>query len=238
MGQIEKAYYLRNLEFAVLLSLKGVSKLYGLKMNDISTAEASVVYNALFEMEKKRLITIENKKNIKIEQDLDKTLESIKNADRMLLYMNMKQEHYEQCVYMGEKAVFVSSYGIAGGINHIESREPAALPTEICERGFYIEGLLENINALGEGQTENAELEARADELFKINSFEFADGLCEGVSDCLRVYVTDKRQCIKQYLLMKDRLDDYFIVTDKDGSSVFMYSRQRVLDTLSRDFSI
>ncbi len=235
---MEKAYYLKDLELAVLLSLKGVNELYGLKMNGVSSADASFVYNTLFELEKRNLVIIEGERDIKIVPDLDKTLESIKNAGRMLLYANMRQEHYEQCVYMGERAVFVSSYGICGDINHVESIELASLPAEICERGFYIEGFLENINALSEGKIVNAELEALANELFRNSACSFEDKAYERVNDCLRMYSVGKRQCIKQYLLMKDRLEDYFIVTDDSGSNIFLYSGKKVLDILSEDFSI
>lgn len=237
MKQPDKAYYLKNLEFALLLSVKGVQRLYGFKMDDISTAEAPEVYEAIFGLGKKKLITIESKKDIKIEPALDEALDSIKNAERLLLYASIGSEHYGQCVYIGRKAVFVSSYGAEGGISHIEAKDIDALPQELCERGFYIEGLIDGMKAQDEPIDDEA-LEKKADILFAQADCAFDKKEWEGVSDCLRVCSVNDGRCIRQYLLLKGRLDDYFITTDETGSMVFEYSRYKVLDTLSRELLI
>ena len=61
------------------------------------------------------------------------------------------------------------------------------------------------------------------------------DGEWGDITDCLKLISVKSRQCIRQYLLIKDGLNDYFSLTDKEGSHIFMYSRKKVIDTLKID---
>lgn len=235
MIQNEKIYFLKNLELALLLSVKGMTKLYGIKMNGIHMIDKSSVYQTLFELEKKRLITLHDKK-IVICPKLDDMLDNVKNANEMVLYRNRATEYPDQCIYLGEKAVFISSYGRAQGMNRIESVSIGSLPEKIQEYGFRAEEMISDRSLFEEREIKDAELEKRARYLFGSENSQPGDNRWEGIANYLNVITLNGMKCVRQYLILNEIINDYFIRTDEQTSRIFAYSEEKVLDVLRADF--
>lgn len=234
MGQNDKAYYLKNLELSLLLSVKGMKELYGIKMDNIQSADQSLIYQTLFELEKKKLISV-NKENVMIYKELDEILEDINSAEKMLLYTNRFSEFPDQCIYLAGRAVAVSAYGAVRGMNRIESISLSYLPEKICKCGFYIEELISDQSLFEKNEIDNPELKAWADTLFAKEPISFSETEWGTITNCLKLFSLNNRKCIKQYLLVRDRLNDYFLVTDEQTSLIYSYSKKRVIDILEND---
>lgn len=237
MDQNEKAYYLKDLELALFLSLKGMKELYGFRMKHIQDPKPELIYQTIFELKKENLLYVQKsqsheKEQIMINPDLDQILDNIKNAEKILLYFNRQSEHPDRCIYLGDKAVLISASGMSGNMNLIENVAVDALPETVCECGFCIEELLNDKSIYQEEEIEDPKLQEKADALFDKDFGTLDKTEWGSVTDCLRLISVKSRKCIKQYLLIKERLNDYFTVTDKEGSHVFMYSKKKVMDTL------
>lgn len=234
MDQNDKAYYLKDLELALLLSVKGMKELFGIKMNHIQSPDPSQIAQALFELEKKKFISIQKEK-VMIDKELDQVLEIICNAGKMLLYINRFSEYSDQCIYLSDRAAAVSSYGTAGGMKRIECVSLTHLPEKICEYGFSLEEMISDRSLFQEAEIENGRLEAQAAALFAKGAVMLQDDEWGTITNCLKLFSIRNRKCMKQYLLVRDRLDDYFTVTDENTSYVYAYSRKKVMDTLKNE---
>lgn len=234
MIQNEKAYYLKNLELALLLSAKGMTELYGIKMDDVHMPDKNSVYQTLFELEKKKLITFHDHK-IVICPEVDEMLDDIRNAQEMLLYRNKTTEYPDQCIYLGKKAVFISAYGREQGMNRIESIFMNSLPEKIQECGFRLEEMISDGSLFEESEIENADLAEQAKHLFDQGINQPENDGCENISNCLKVISLNSKKCIRQYLIINEMFNDYFVRTDEQTSCVFAYSGEKVLRVLKAD---
>lgn len=240
MALNDKAYYLRDLELALLLSLKGVKELYGFRMTHIQNPEPALIYQTIFELKKENLLSFwkdqdHEKEQIVIDPELEQILDVIKNAEKMLLYFDRQSEHPDRCIYLGDMAVLISAYGRTGDMHRLESVTRSALPETVCECGFCIEELLNDKSIYEEAEIEYPKLQKKADTLFNKEFGTLDKEEWENVTDCLKLVSAKSRKCIRQYLLISDGLNDYFTATDKEGSHIFMYSRKKVVDMLRSD---
>ena len=240
MDQNDKAYYLKDLELALLLSLKGMKELYGFRMKHIQDPKPELIYQTIFELKKENLLYVQKsqsheKEQFAINPELDQILDNIKNAEKILLYFNRQSEHPDRCIYLGDKAVLISAYGISGNMNRIESVSVSELPETIYEYGFCIEELLNDKSIYKEEGIPHPTMREKADALFDKDFDTLDEKEWGSITDCLKLISVKSRKCIKQYLLIKDGLNDYFSVTDKEGSHIYIYSRKKVMDTLNSD---
>ena len=234
MDQSNKAYYLKNLELALLLSIKGMKSLYGFKMDNIGQSGQAVIYQTLFDLEKKDLIKVEANKDIRIFSELDQILENIKSAKRMLIHIGRFSEYPDQCIYLGDRAVFVSPYGTTGDMNRLESVVGDRLIEKIFESGFCLEEIVSDEGLFRREQIENPELEEKASLLFAKDFAALEDSEWGNIASSLKLLSLKSGKCKKQYLLIKDTLNDYFVVTD-EKTCIYPYSKKIIIETLKND---
>lgn len=236
MSQNDKTYYLKDLELALLLSIKGMKELYGIKMEHIKNPPKTLIYQTLFELEKKELIS-GNKGKVVIDKRLNQLLDSISNAEKILYYTNRLLKYPDQCIYLSDRAVAVSVYGTVGDMKRIESVSLSRLPEKLCEYGFQMEEVISDRSLFEEIEIENPKLAALAEMLFSrapaiINENEWGT-----ITNCMKLFSV-KNGCKKQYLIAKEGFNDYFIVTDEKMSFIRPYSKKTVIDTLKNDLQI
>lgn len=235
MVQEGKTYFLKNPEVAVLLSVKGMKELYGIRMENIRNPDRSVVYRTLFELEKNGLISLEEGR-IVVRPELELMLEDIRDAEVMLSYTSAASEYPDQCIYLGRQAVLVSSYGTAGKISRLEGIELGRLPERIYECGFCLEEMHGGLNP-GTGSVDaDTVLIGQAERLFGREYGTLRKEDWGIAASCLRMFSIRDRRCVRQYLLLKDRLWDYISVTDEDVTSLYDYSKEKLIEILTDDF--
>ncbi len=241
MNQQDKAYYLQNMELALLLSVKGMNVFYGFLMDTIKKPEQAAVYRALFDLEKKELISVDDNRKVTILPELDQLLEEMKAAKRLLLYTDRFSEFPDQCIYLGDGGgVFVSSYGTTGMVNRLEMVCREALADKICENGFCLKEMINDESLFTEKQIRVQELEEMAERFFLHDLIPFEE------ADWGKAVRRLKLVCLKnglksgenqkQYLLIRDRLNDYFAVTD-ETTCIYPYSGKLIMETLKKDLT-
>lgn len=235
MVQEGRAFFLKNPEVAVLLSVKGMERLYGIRMENIQNLDRSEVYRTLFELEKNRLVSLEDGR-IAVRPELELILEDIRDAEVMLSYASAASEYPDQCIYLGRQAVLVSVYGTAGEISRLEGVEIERLPERVYECGFCLEEIYGGLNPDMEPVDPDPILIEQVERLFgrEYGTLQKEDwGI---VVSCLRMLSIRDRRCVRQYLLLKDRLRDYISVTDEDATCLYDYSKEKLIKILADDF--
>ena len=206
----DKAYYLKSVELALLLSLKGVKELYGFRMEQADAPDTETVYRAVFALEQQRLITVDAAKRIVMAPDVDRLTDAIAGAEQMLLYTSRDPGRPQQ----------IPREELAG---------------ELWEQGFRIDELLSDECLYSAEELDLPEQAARAARLLDEADVRMEDAAWDGITDCLRLYRLRDRTCIRQYVLMRDTLRDYFAAADREGSRIYPYSRRIVVDTLQKE---
>lgn len=242
MERADEAYYLQDLELAVLLSLKGEKELYGFRMERIKEAGTAEVYRTLFDLGKKRLLILDEKDDghalqreaPRIAPELDRMLEVIRDARMMLWYRNGEQKHADRCIYLTDAAVMISGCSTGENLNRLSCVPLNRLPGEVMDGGFFLDELVSD-GSLFTGEEIEQETAAEAAERL-YDGAEKADGSAwEGVENSLRWILTQNGKCVRQYLLIRNGMDSYFVITDESGSRVYPYSKKQVIDTFEAD---
>lgn len=65
MDQNDKAYYLKDLELALFLALKGMKELYGFRMKNIQNPKLELIYQTIFELKKENLLSVQKSQSHK-----------------------------------------------------------------------------------------------------------------------------------------------------------------------------
>lgn len=231
----DKAYYLKSVELALLLSLKGVKELYGFRMEQADAPDTETVYRAVFALEQQRLITVDAAKRIVMAPDVDRLTDAIAGAEQMLLYTSRDPGRPQQCIYVGSGAVMVTPGGTHNDMHRIRQIPREELAGELWEQGFRIDELLSDECLYSAEELDLPEQAARAAHLLDEADVRMEDAAWDGITDCLRLYRLRDRTCIRQYVLMRDTLRDYFAAADREGSRIYPYSRRIVVDTLQKE---
>lgn len=229
----DRAYYLRNMELAVLLSVKGVDRLYGMWMEDIRDSDQALVYRTLFELEKKKIISVCGN-HLTIHPIISGMLEDMGNAGKALLHFGGTDRNCRQCIYLGSRAALLSRHGERGGMKRMQSIPLDMLAEKICEYGFYLKEMVSDESLFYDAELAKPELGERADGMFAKEPDEWERW--EGMRECLRMVLTENGKCIRQYLLIREKLNDYIAVTDENGSHVYAYSLKKTMEILKEEW--
>lgn len=241
MNQSDKAYYLQNMELALLLSIKGLNTFYGFRMDSNKEPEQAAVYRTLFDLQKKELIAVGGHGKVRISPELDQLLQGMKEAERLLLFTDKFSEFPDQCIYLGDDgAVFVSAYGTTGKMNRLEMVSRETLAAKICEHGFCLKEILNDESLFAGKPVRDQKLEEMADLLFAKDFSALEEEKWGKAVRCLKLAILKRSkknvEYRKQYLLIKDRLNDYFVVTD-EKTCIYPYSGKLIVETLKKDLT-
>lgn len=229
-----KAYYLKNLELAVLLAVKGMDQLFGIRMKGLKNPEKSEVYRTLFALEKKGMLSVQGKRTV-IGAELNRMLDMIRSAGMMFCYTSRKSEHPDLCVYLSEEAVLLSGCGRSGEMNRMESVSLEFLPEKISECGFFLEEPEQQESPYREEKAEMPAFAAQADALFGKEIGAMKEEDWGNAQECLRIFSLRSMKCVKQYVLIRDRLYDYIGQTDETGTDIYRYSERKMAELLKGD---
>lgn len=231
MAQTDKAYYLNNLELAVLLSLKGMDGLFGIKMEQLQSSGQEAVYRTLFGLEKKEVLSLGENRRI-VDGELDELLDVIKGAQTMLFFCSRSSEYPDRCIYLDGKAVLVSVHGTQGEMNRLEGVSMEQFPQKLREIGFFLEEIVSDENLYDDAELAQFHLQEEAIRFFGLDFFSAEEKDWGNATACLSFFSVADRTCIRQYLLIREKLQDYIAVTDAAGSHVYAYSEKRTAEIL------
>ncbi len=226
--QINKAFYLKKLEFKILLAMKGVKEIYGFFLGNQEEMEQSEMNRQLFEMAKKEIVAVKADQLL-LHPELDVLLNHVMNARQMLVLAEKSARHPECCVYIDSEAVGIQIYGQENQMVRIERIALCDLPEWIVESGFKIEQMLTEDALFREEEVICREISEIADNAFCKEKNEIL--MQEGIYACLQFFDTLSRKKKQQILLLSNGLEDYIVVNGKK-EAVYAYSVKKTLQVV------
>ena len=231
MMQVTKAFYLKTIEFKILLALKGMKEIFGFKLcgeDDIAQAQ---VNQAIFELNKKGIVFAENNKLILI-PEMNELLDAISQADRILIMSDCEGRYPEQCVYIADRAVSLQIAGQNKELVRLERIDSEVLPEWLMEVGGKLEQIITDESFYEEQPAERPGLRHLATELFeKQRELVFEQ---KKVKVCFEVISLMTRKRMSMIFLYNDEIYDYIVVTNGIQSEVYPYSMKKLHQMLVR----
>lgn len=228
--RVEKAYYLKEEELAVLLSITGVRQLYGFRMDDSVDIKSERLHRLLFEMAKKGILSLEGG-NFRIHADIEAVLRKLAKADNVLL-LSGGEEYSENCIYIAGDVVFIQLMGKSGRRYRIELTDREKAVTRIQEYGWKVPGPMENRQAVPTDDTLCWKLLERAKSLYDMDRESLLQQ--KDVRCSLIQYAVSQRRKLQQFLILIGVLEDYIVVSNDEQNFVWLYSDERSRELLGQ----
>lgn len=228
--RMEKAYYLKEEELAVLLSLKQVRALYGFRMGTGVDMNRKTLHRILFGMAKKNILTISGRQ-IRMDAGLEAVLADMAEAGSVLT-LTGTAEYPECCIYAGRELVFVRLLGQNGKRYRLESvkRQEAGLKMREC--GWSVPGVLDKTQTNREEKEQCQRMQELAEMLYGQDKERILQE--KKVRCCLMQYVVPQVKKTRQLLILSDVLEDYITVSDGDRSAAYLYSDEKSEELLEQ----
>lgn len=223
MERMEKAYYLKEEELAVLLAFKHVRQLYGFRMEAAVGMDRETLNRIMFGMAKKEILTIAHG-GIQIDAGMEAVLDDMAGA-RNVLTLTGRPEYPECCIYAGQNLVFVQTLGQEGKRYRMEPVERQEACPKMREYGWVVPGVLDRARAGQEDEKQNRQLQELAGRLYGQEKERILRE--REVGCCLIQYAVPQIRKIRQLLLINDGLEDYLTVSDGETDAVYLYSDEK-----------
>ncbi len=226
--RIEKAYYLKQEELAVLLALQGVQQLYGFRMDMAGNMNKEELHKILFEMARKNLLSVTGR-CIEMDTDLSAVLKDLVQAETVL-HLTGTEEYPECCVYIGVNLVFSQLLGQNGQICRLEpvNRQDAYL--KMREYGFLAPGVLERTGIYAEEEKDCPQIQELAGKLYA------QEKECviqqKEIGCCLTQYSAMEGRKGRQLLIVSGVLEDYLTLSSDGQNLVYVYSDEKARELL------
>lgn len=128
--ELSKEYYIHERELCVLLALRGHHQLYGIRMESAETIDYKDIYQIIFAMLKKGMLTKnenlldddskQNACNYSIEEKLKQCIDLIIEAKRFLVLADTDENIPEQYFYVREKDAVMLQAAVQEKVLHIK----------------------------------------------------------------------------------------------------------------------
>lgn len=222
----EKAWYIQEAEFAVLLAASGVQEFYGYKLDGISRVNQASINRIVFNLVRKGiLIPAEN--GFVLKEEYRKIIKCLKGTEKILIFNDTAQEYPEQYIYIGYKAVFLQTFGQNGHILRLEVMDKEQIYAKLTARGLKMEGTLENL--LGQVDTrENMDNLIR--KLWKQKREQILKN--KDVFGYLERIDWMSRKRTGQLLLLDKGIQNLILISEGKDHSTYQYSMEKLHELL------
>lgn len=229
MMQVTKAFYLKTIEFKILLALKGMKEIFGFKLSGEEDIDQMQVNQAIFELNKKGIVSTGNNKLVLI-PEMNELLDAISQADRILIMSECEGRYPEQCIYVADKAVSLQIAGQNKELVRLEGIETEVLPEWLMEAGGKLEQIITDESLYEEQPIERPEIRQLATELFEKGKEEIYEQ--KRIKVCFEVISLLTRKRMSMIFLYNDEINDYIIATSSMQSEIYSYSMKKLHQVL------
>ena len=224
--QIAKAFFLQELELAVLFVMKGQNELFGLRLNQIEKINEQMLYQTIFRLVKHGMLEKEDD-GFKIREDINALLEDMILAKHFMVLAFQKENSPENYFYIGKRVVCIQSAGQQGEMFRIEAVPVDNMTEYVMNHGFCVEGIRKT-----EDISKQEKIEEIPDFPFSLQEYwqEEKDVILqnEHISSIMILYDVASREKQNQYCILSHQLDDYFIWCDESKEEIYPYSNQTI----------
>lgn len=228
--RIERAYYLKEEELAVLLAIMDVHQLYGFQMNGCADIKSRDLHEILFGMARKGILSSKDGRP-RIYTDMEIVLKDIAGAENVLILAG-REECPESCIYAGSHIVFVQLLGQSGRIYRIESTDREKAVLKMQEYGWRTPGAAADVQVGTENEEVRLQMQKQAGILYHMDKeslLQKKEILC-----ALMQYSVRQSRKIRQLLILNGVLEDYITVSDGEQDSIYLYSHAKARELLGQ----
>lgn len=224
--QITKAFFLQEMELAVLFVMKGQNELFGLRLNQIEKINEQMLYQTIFQLVKHGMLEKEEG-GFKIREDINTFIEDIILAKQFMVLSSKRENSPESYFYIGKRVLCIQSAGQQGEMFRIETVPVEQLTEYVMNHGFHVECIRK-----AEDMSKQEKIEEIPDFPFSLQEYwqEEKDVILqnEHISSFMILYDMVSREKQNQYCILSYQLDDYFIWCDESKEEIYPYSEQTI----------
>lgn len=214
MKEISKGYYIQETELSILLAIKGLQELYGIRLNGIESITQEEIYQTVFTMLKKGILN-KLQDRIQIEDSLDNLMDVIKNAQSFWVYADVDDSSPESYYYVaGKDAILIQSGGQQNNLLSIEKMTSEEI-MEVMTRNW----LEQNAKEVMECKTPPEGLCEEARRYWLANKETILQK--PKVKQLLQEYDVHTKCKKKQVIKFAMGLDEYIVYSDEQGDKIF-----------------
>lgn len=228
MNAIRKAYYLQEIELAVLLSAMGQRQIYGYKLQDLDNVDERRIKQTLFSMMRKEML-MPVEKGLVIAEQYRELLQGIIDARKLLVSADSKQKFPELYLYMTDQVIAVQSSGQSGIMLKIEKWEKMQAIEQLMQCGFRVPSLLQEKTAYDE---KAIALKSETSKLYALDKQQLLE--CPQIELVLLEMDIVKQKKVSQILLIREGIDDQIMIADNKETIRYHYSEQKMWEILSQ----
>lgn len=142
MKELTKEYCIQETELCILLALKGMQTLYGVRLSSAESMTRETLCRCLFAMQKKGIVGRPSSSDdaFWIEENMDECAGLIQAASRFIVLADADEQIPERYFYVaGDTAVMLQPAGQQGGAFHMKKISKEAMWAVIGESGLGTE---------------------------------------------------------------------------------------------------
>lgn len=228
MEQKEKAYYMQEIEFAVLLTAMGYKQLYGYHLQSMENVEEQQVNQALFSMARKGII-LPGEEGFLITGEYRSMLQYLMKATQLLVVADREQRFPELYLYVSDKVVALQSYGQSGIMLKLELWDRTEAVDRLMQWGFCIESSLQvTVPSYGE----EAEYRTDTPELFELGKKQLLER--REINMLLLDLDIMSRRKNSQIMVLRHGVEDQIVTENRTEMRRYRYSVRTMEAILSQ----
>lgn len=217
----ESSFFIRDIELAVLLAAKGKRDFFGFKVDGIEELDTGALHQMLFSLAKKGFI-IANETKFEIIPTLDKMLNTICNAKKIIFTSSVENSIPEQSIYIADRAVIIQACGSNGDMFRIVDTTKENYPKLLTEQGIRLDSFIESGKAgLVELTAIPERLEGILEDIYEDDSINLAEIKGQFKLDIIDADTESREKLI---ILLTYEANDYICVCSEKKTSVYEYS--------------
>lgn len=231
MSEIDKAYYIREAELAILLSLAGWKEIYGYPLHDIPGIGEADIHQMLFDMAGRGMLDAKDGK-ISISAQWQKIVNGIASADALIVSTSTARDIEQLFAYISDFTAVIRAQWHGNGIIRVEIWKNEDMPDMIMRHGLEPDSVLRGMvqtkkaKASGDGKI----VEKKSDSLFRKPLDEILRE--KSVLSVASFHDLKERKKREQVIVFRQGLENYISISNESGSSAELYSAEKALELI------
>lgn len=232
--EIDKAYYIREDELAILLAMAGQDELYGYPLRQMTGMGRADMGRLLFDMAGCRMLGVQGKR-MQISREWQEIADGIASAEILIVSAEARQEYSERFLYVSNSPVVLHTQIHKGGMIRIERWECSDIAQRLIQHGIPPDSILPHTACTESGRIAPDIMQKLRDMAVRLFDKPLSEVLGEkGVLSAVGCYRTKAHRKTGQAVVCNQGIEDYLLVSDGAQSSVYGYSDKKLTEWINR----
>lgn len=241
MAEIDKAYYIRESELAVLLALEGCSEVYGYPLCSMTDTSRAEMDRILFEMAGSGMLGVQDGK-VRVCGEWAGIADSIAGARVLIISAETRREHSERFLYVSDSPVVLCTQFHQGGMIRIERWKRTGMAQRIIRGGVAPNSILPNTAGIPpySAGMERGKILPDTMLLLQEMAVRLSRGSLsavlgeKGVLSVVECHQIRQHRKTGQAVIYNQGIEDYVFVSDVEENSIYPYSEKKLTELINR----